>query len=232
MMTWGEYCNLAGVSTSGGGDGPDAMPADKMLSTFTPMSNLLVLHLNPVRQRSIKPMRWGWYNHKLPDPRRGFSHLHARSEEIDRTPTWIEPFHDTRGVVFTKSFNIGEELPNGKTKQWVCTRADGQPVALAVLYSVNEHILAGKMHSCVMVTTESCAPLNLKDSRMPAVLHPDDIPQWLGEKAASTAELKALLRPYDGSLIVREQEPTKPPRPPKEPKPKSKSSASDQSSLF
>jgi putative SOS response-associated peptidase YedK len=134
MMTWGEYCDLADVGTSGTDSGPDAMDPSKMLGTSTPMSNIPVLHLNQVGIRRITPMRWGWYNHKLADPRRGFN-LHARSEEIDRTPTWIEPFHKSRGVVFTKSFNIGEELPSGKAKQWVCSQTDGQPVAIAVIYS-------------------------------------------------------------------------------------------------
>jgi len=218
MMTWGEYCNLAGVSTSGTDNGPDAMDPTKMLGTFTPMSNIPVLHLNVVGMRRITPMRWGWYNHKLSDPRKGFSHLHARSEEIDRTPTWIEPFRHSRGVVFTKAFNIGEELPNGKTKQWVCSRADGQPVAIAVIYSAWDTSF-GRIHTCVMVTTESCPPLNMKDNRMPALLCDlEEIRTWLGETDDSMAEIKALLRPYDGSLVMREQESSKPSSNPKKPK--------------
>ena len=31
------------------------------------------------------------------------------------------------------TFNEGEELPNGKTKQWVITDRDGQPIAIAVI---------------------------------------------------------------------------------------------------
>jgi putative SOS response-associated peptidase YedK len=135
MMIWREYCDLADVSLSGGYAGPDAMDADTVLGTMTPMATVPVLHLGPVRQRRITAMRWGWPDMRAADPSRGFRHLHARSEEIDRTPTWIEPFHEARGVVFTKSFNIGETLPSGKTKQWVCSRADGEPVAIAVIYS-------------------------------------------------------------------------------------------------
>lgn len=53
---------------------------------------------------------------------------------------------------------------------------------------------------------------------MPALLHMDEIGTWLGEDGASAAELKALLRPYDGSLVMREQDsakakPTRPARP-------------------
>lgn len=209
QMTWREYVDLAGVGTDGGNGGPDMMDPDKMLGTFTPMGAALVFHLGPVRQRRITPMRWGWYNHKLANPLKGFSHLHARSETIDTAPTWVEPFLDTRGIVFCKAFNIGEELPNGKTKQWVCSRADGKPMALAVLYSIRELAVFGVLKTFVMVTTQSCAPLNLRDSRMPAILcDEDEIATWLGETGASSAELKALLRTYEGSLVMQEQEPT------------------------
>jgi putative SOS response-associated peptidase YedK len=229
MMTWREYVDLAGLGTDGGSGGSDFMDPDKPLGTFTPMASALVLHLGPVHQRRITPMRWGWYNHKLPNPLKGFSHLHARAESIDTAPTWIEPFHETRGVVFCKTFNIGEELPNGKTKQWVCSRADGQAMALAVLYSVQDLVGYGTLRTFVMITTEACAPLNMRDNRMPAILcDEDEIASWLGERAAPSSELKALLRTFEGSLVIREQD-----APAKAPRPKRKPTASDPTpSLF
>jgi putative SOS response-associated peptidase YedK len=162
-----------------------------------------------VRQRRITLMRWGWRDAKLADPMRGFSHLHARSEEIERTPTWTGPFRDGRGVVFAKTFNIGEVLPNGKTKQWVCSHADGGAMALAVIYS-SWQLAQGRLTAFAMVTTQSCTPLDLKDDRMPAILKPEEIATWIGEESATPAQLKSLLRPFDGSLVVREQQSSKP----------------------
>ena len=58
-----------------------------------------------------------------------------------------------------------------------------------------------------MVTTNSCPPLAAKDGRMPALLRDEEeIATWLGETGATDAELKALLRPYDSSLVMREQD--------------------------
>jgi putative SOS response-associated peptidase YedK len=222
QMEWGEYVVLAGVGLDGGHGGKPVMDAKKMLGTFTPMAMVPVMHLGPVRQRRISPMRWGWYEPK--DATRRFSHLHARSEEIEQKRTWRGPFLETRGVIFSKQFNIGEELPNGKTRQWICSRKDAKPVAIAVIYSAWE-LVQGPLRAFVMVTTESCAPLNAKDNRMPALLRDDDeIAMWLGESGASEADLKALLRPYDGELVMREQDPPKnkqdgPPARPKKPEP-------------
>ena len=226
-MTWGEYCARAGVGTDGGASGGDAMDPGKVLGTFTPMSNVPVLHLGPIRQRRITPMRWGWYKHRADNPLRTFSHLHARSEDIDRTPTWMDPFREHRGVVFTKQFNIGEELPDGKIKQWLCSRADGEPVAVAVIYSAWE-LVQGPLRAFVMITTESCPPLSMRDNRMPALLRDDDeIAKWLGETGATDKDLKALLRPYDGSLVMRAQTSGSPP-----PKPKGGRERDTQGTLF
>jgi putative SOS response-associated peptidase YedK len=213
MMTWREYVALAGLVLEAGDNGAREFDPDSMLGTFTPMANLPVVHLNPVGMRRISLMRWGWLKAgKNADPRKGFSHLHARSEEIDQTPTWREPFAQMRGLVWTKSFNIGEELPDGKIKQWVCTRADAQPMAIAVLYSVWEHALYGLLRTCVMVTTASCPPLSARDERMPAILaSEDEIRVWLGERAVSPATVKGVLRPFEGSLVMREQSPSKAP---------------------
>lgn len=205
-LTWDEYCDLAGAPDEDG-----VMAPTTVLRVFTPMSRVPVLHLGPSRQRRITLMRWGWLDPKLADPARGFSHLHARSEEIERTPTWVEPFRSMRGVIFSKSFNIGEELPGGRIKQWVCSRADGAAMALAVIFS-SWRIAQGRLTAFAMVTTASCPPLDRKDERMPAILKPEEIARWIGEESATPAEIKSLLRPFDGSLVVREQEPAKPKR--------------------
>ena len=207
-LTWGEYCELAGMP-----DEDDVMPSATMLRTFTPVSRVPVLHLGPLRKRRVTLMRWGWLNPKLADPMRGFSHLHARSEEIEHTPTWAGPFRNARGVVFTKSFNIGEELPGGRIKQWVCSRADGGAMALAVVYS-SWQTARGTLVAFAMVTTASCPPLSLKDERMPAILDLGEVATWIGEEGATLEKLKSLLRPFGGSLVMREQEPgkAKPPR--------------------
>ncbi|HEY1709129.1 MAG TPA: SOS response-associated peptidase family protein [Rhizomicrobium sp.] len=229
LMTWGEYVACAGVGTDGGAGGDDPMPAEKDLGTFTPMAMVPVLHLGPVRQRRISPMRWGWHDENAMNPLRTFKkdHLHARSETIDVKQAWRESFHERRGVVFTKQFNIGESLPNGKTQQWQCWRPGNQPMALAVIFNAWQ-LVQGPLRTLAMVTTASCYPLNEKDDRMPAILRDDhEVALWLGELGATPDELKALLRPYpDGELLMRPQG-----APPK-PKPPSRSRTTPQPGLF
>ena len=49
--------------------------------------------------------------------------MHVRSEIVDTRRTFAHAFR--RGILMVHTFNEGEELPNGKTKQWVVTPNDG-----------------------------------------------------------------------------------------------------------
>jgi putative SOS response-associated peptidase YedK len=106
--------------------------------------------------------------------------------------------------------NGGEELRNGKTQQYVITPHNGQPVGIAVIWSV-ETREDDPFHSFVMVTVGANRLIGTITDCMPAILQHDDWPKWLGEDPASSEELKALLRPFEGDWTMRPQE--KPPKP-------------------
>jgi putative SOS response-associated peptidase YedK len=206
QFTWGEYCRLARTGTDGAGsDGPDVMDVGTLLGKATPMAKVPVLHLGPMRQRRLTAMRWGWYNERSLAPERTFSHLHARSDRIDTAPTWIDAFRERRGVVFATEFNIGETLPNGRVRQWICSDPENRPLAIAVIYSAWDAV-PGRLWTFAMVTTDARAPLHEKDDRMPALLGLDEVGAWIGEDSVGVAELRALLRPYSGLLVMRPQE--------------------------
>lgn len=117
--------------------------------------------------------------------------------------------------LFVKTFNEGEELPSGKTKQWTITPSDGQPIAIAVLF---EEWTNGdqRLWTFVQVTTPANALISKITDRMPAVLSADDIPIWLGETNVSPGEIKAVLRTFDdqgGWKMEPEQRPGAPLQP-------------------
>jgi hypothetical protein len=70
-------------------------------------------------------MRWGFADARAKTPLERPRHMHARAETIDRLPTFADAFAHARGLVPVKTFKVGEELPNGRVKQWVITPRDG-----------------------------------------------------------------------------------------------------------
>ena len=108
---------------------PLTVPADKAgVVVSTPMRFANILRLNAAGQRVMVSMRWGFAGKNDANPSRP-KHMHARSETIDSKPTFADAFANGRGILFVHTFNEGEELPNGKTKQWVITPNDTKPIA-------------------------------------------------------------------------------------------------------
>jgi putative SOS response-associated peptidase YedK len=173
----------------------------------TPMRMTPVVCLGRDEKRVVVPMRWGWMDEAARDPLRKPGLLHARGETADVKPTWKHAFANHRGVVFVETFNVGEDIAPGKVKQWTCRRADGRPLALAVIWERWEHPRHGAFHVYVPVTTDSPPAIHTKDDRFPVLLDSEEeVALWLGETGAPLEEIQRLVRTYRGELNVAEEE--------------------------
>ena len=188
MAAWGEVVDFLRAFTPAGA-------ADAMTIMATPMREAFVICLDDEGGRATTPMRWGFSgrNDKTPNRPR---HMHARAETIDQLPTFAEAFARRRGIVLVKTFNVGEELANGRTKQWTITPNDGAPLAIAVVWEEwrNE---AQSLKTFVMASVPASPLIAPVTERMPALLRREDWPAWLGETEAPLADVKALLKPYE-----------------------------------
>jgi putative SOS response-associated peptidase YedK len=186
----------------------------------TPMRFANIMRLNASGERELVSMRWSFAGKDDATPARP-KHMHARSETIDTKPTFANAFAHSRGILMVHTFNEGEELPNGKTKQWVITPRDGQPIAIAVICEQWNNG-AEALGTFIQVTTPANSLIARITDRMPAILPREAWPAWLGETGASLAEVKALLRTFDdgGNWTMTEQASVKAPRTPKPAPPK------------
>lgn len=176
----------------------------------TPMRFAGILRLDARGQREITPMRWGFAGKDDATPSRP-KHMHARAETIDVRPTFAHAFNAGRGILFVRTFNEGEELPNGRTKQWVITPNDGGPLAIAVICETWTSG-AERLETFIQVTVPANALISRITDRMPAILPSDTWSTWLGETDKSPAEIKATLQTYDDAGAWRMQ-PQAPPSP-------------------
>ncbi len=150
-------------------------------------------------------MRWGFAGKGDANPARP-RHMHARCETVDRLPTFANAFARGRGILVVHTFNEGEELPNGKTKQWVITPKDGKPIAIAVICEKWLHG-AEELNTFIQVTTPANALISKITDRMPAILQTEDWATWLGEREGGPADVMAVLRTFedDGNWTMTEQ---------------------------
>lgn len=110
------------------------------------------------------------------------------------------------------TFNEGEELANGKTKQWVISPQNGRPIALAVICEQWRNG-AATLDTFVQVTVPANTLIARITDRMPAVLPQDAWAAWLGEDDGSPEALQALLATYEdgGDWTMVPQSPNRKP---------------------
>jgi putative SOS response-associated peptidase YedK len=198
-----------------------AVPEDAALDVATPMRFAHVLRLDAEGRREVAAMRWGFADKKAGAPDRP-KHMHARAETIDERATFAEAFRERRGILLVATFNEGEELPSGKTKQWVITPKDRKPLAIAVIWEewAKPDAQGGeeRLATFVMATTPPNALVATITDRMPAILPPEAWPAWLGETDAPLADIKALLQTHeDGGAWEMAPQERKSARPPRDP---------------
>lgn len=185
-----------------------AIPDEAPVTVSTPMRMAKVMRLGEDGRRELVPMRWGFS--KPDNPSFKPDHMHVRSETIDTRPTFFESFAERRGIVVVSSFNEGEQLPSGKTQQWVIRARDRKPIPIAVVWEewVGD---SGSEPTFVMATTSPNPLIARIADRMPAILPQADWPLWLGETDAPLKDVKALLRMFDdaGAWEMTQQAPSK-----------------------
>ena len=192
----------------------DEIVEEGAVTVSTPMRLAKVMRLGEDGRRELVSMRWGFS--KPENPSFKPDHMHARAETIDKRPAFAEAFAERRGIVLVETFNEGEQLPSGKTQQWVVRPKDRKPIAIAVIWEewVGD---AGSEPTFVMVTVPPNDLIGRITDRMPAILRQQDWSTWLGEDNASLADVKALLKTFDddGAWEMMEQAPSKSPKPAK-----------------
>ena len=193
MASWSEVTQFSrSLARPPGSEGEPGANDDSVVST--PMRFANIIRLDDAGRREVVAMRWGFAERGAATPARP-KHMHARSETIDRLPTFREHFKHRRGILLTRTFNEGEEVGK-RTVQWTITPRDGLPIPIAVIW---EEWRNGDMSllTYVQVTTPANALISRITDRMPAILPPETWPIWLGETPAAAEEIKALLKTYD-----------------------------------
>lgn len=186
MATWEEVVAFSQPLT--------AIPEGGPVTVSTPMRTAKVMRLGEDGGRELAPMRWGFS--KPENPSFKPDHMHARAETIDTRPTFSEAFAERRGIVLVETFNEGEQLPSGKTQQWVIRPKDRKAIAIAVIWEEWAGDV-GSEATFVMVTVPPNELIARITDRMPAILRQEDWDAWLGEDERPLKDVKSLLKTFD-----------------------------------
>jgi putative SOS response-associated peptidase YedK len=174
-----------------GSDGP--VPNVPARYNAAPTQDIAVVRFNPkTGRRSIDPLRWGLVPSWEKDLKGGAKLINARSESLAERRSFAKAFQARRCLVPADGFY---EWAPDRTPHFV-RRLDGGPMVFAGLWEGWKDPQSEEwVRTFTIVTADAIERLRPIHHRMPVMLEPERWPAWLGEDAASPAQLQALLAP-------------------------------------
>jgi len=161
--------------------------------------------------RELGCYRWGLVPSWAKDPTMANRTFNARAETVASKPSFRAAFTARRLAVVADGFY--EWKPgSGRTREpYYFTRADGQPLALAGLWEQwwGGPAAAGTpegerpaLRTCTVITTEAGPDMGDIHHRMPVVLEPEVLDEWLDPANRDKPELESLLMACPAGTLV------------------------------
>jgi putative SOS response-associated peptidase YedK len=165
-----------------------------------PTETLTVLRRAADGGPELVPMRWWLTPHWAPDVDTRYSMFNARSETVDQSRAFREPFRKRRCVVPVSGFYEWARLqppagPARKVPYYLCA-SDAPGLLIAGIW---DHWRGAapdttELLSFAILTTAASERLKFVHDRQPVMLSPADAERWLDGSAPATA-LEPLLGP-------------------------------------
>lgn len=154
--------------------------------------------------RRMDLFHWGLVPHWAKDPSAGNKMINARAETLASKNAYKPLFAKRRCIIPADGFYEWQKIPGQKRKQpMFISRPDGEPLALAGLWSVWRHPdnPDDQLHSCTIITTGANDDIAEVHDRMPVILPPEAWASWLDRDDADLDTLGKLLVPAPPKLI-------------------------------
>jgi len=168
---------------------------------LAPSQAVLAARMGLSGKPELTLLRWGlvpaWS--KGPDAR--FSMINARAETVDQKPAYRGPFRYRRCLIPTEGFYEWRAEKGGKQPYLIRMRS-GDPFALAGLWDHWQDPHGSGLETCTVIVTDANALIAPLHDRMPVILPKEAWDVWLDPHTPDTAQLKALLRPFDSGLMA------------------------------
>jgi len=163
----------------------------KIIPDLEPRYNIAPTQQVPVifndDEKTLSEAKWGirarWYEES------GAEHLlfNARSESIDKKPSFKKDFELRRCLMLADSFY---EWKHPEKRPFRISLKGNEMFAFAGIYADGND---GKARSCCMITTESNELISKVHNRMPVILPLGEEMEWLESEADAA---KKILKPY------------------------------------
>ncbi len=119
--------------------------------------------------------------------------INARAETLREKPSFRRAFRERRCLIPADGFYEWKDR-----QPWHCTSENGEPFGFAGLWETWKGNDDSVYHSCTIITTEASESMKKIHDRMPVILKPDVIDEWLDPATTNPERLNTILK--DGKI--------------------------------
>ena len=148
----------------------------------------------------ILPAKWGLVNFWMKDRKSAFKNINARAETVQKSPAFRTAFKERRCVVPADGFFEWTGPKESRMPVWY-HKPDGSLFLFAGLYESWNPSPNERERTFTILTTEPNELVSEVHDRMPVILPPDAVDDWLYVRSDPT-ELLAMLKPAADDLLV------------------------------
>ena len=150
----------------------------------------------------LRSMTWGliprWTK---PGEKPKVAPINARAETLTEKPMFRSLIKSRRCVVPANGFYEWQRRAGGKQPFFI-EPEEGQLMLFAGLYDEAKAANGDPLESYAIITTDANTRMSALHDRMPVILDPDDVADWLDPEQTESGPLEHLLRPADDDGIA------------------------------
>jgi putative SOS response-associated peptidase YedK len=147
-------------------------------------------------------LRWGLLPGWTKEAATAKAPANARAEGLVRQPLFRDAFRRRRCVVPASGFYEWRGQ-GGRRQPYLCRLRDGTPLCFAGLWESWRGPEAGLVvETCAIITVPPNELIRPIHDRMPAILAPEEVEQWLDLRLTESRDLAPLLHPFAGEAMT------------------------------
>ena len=147
-------------------------------------------------------LRWGLLPAWTKEAATAMAPANARAEGLASQPLFRDAFRLRRCVVPASGFYEWRGQ-GGRRQPYLCRLRDGAPLCFAGLWESWRGPEAGPaVETCAIITVPPNELIRPIHDRMPAILAPEEVEQWLDFRLTESRDLAPLLHPFAGEAMT------------------------------
>jgi putative SOS response-associated peptidase YedK len=177
------------------------LPALAPRYNIAPTQPVPVVRLSRAGEREFAELRWGLVPFWAKDISIGNRMINARAETLANRPGFRDAYREKRCLLPADGFYEWAKLAGGKKQPVRAAMKNGEPFALAGLWSRWRPRDGGDpVETCTIVTTDANDLLQHVHDRMPVIVARGDYDRWLD--VVRHEDPVDLLKPYPSQAMV------------------------------